>query len=170
MAYANSNNAMAIATGNKSELGQGYCTLYGDMAGGYAPLGDLYKMEVYELAKIYNQRRGKNVVTESTLTKPPSAELAPDQKDEDSLPPYPVLDEILRLHIESGFDATEIAERGHDEDTVRDVLTRLSRNEHTKDGKCLLLQEFLVVHLDKAGANHYLLNTIGDLRLVSILQ
>ena len=77
---ANSNNAMAIATGNKSELGQGYCTLYGDMAGGYAPLGDLYKMEVYELAKIYNQRR-KNVVTESTLTKPPSAELAPDQKD-----------------------------------------------------------------------------------------
>ena len=132
MAYANSNNAMAIATGNKSELGQGYCTLYGDMAGGYAPLGDLYKMEVYELAKIYNQRRGKNVVTESTLTKPPSAELAPEQKDEDSLPPYPVLDEILRLHIESGFDATEIAERGHDEDTVRDVLTRLSRNEHKR--------------------------------------
>ena len=100
MAHANAHGAMAIATGNKSELGQGYCTLYGDMAGGYAPLGDLYKMEVYALAKQFNERMGIEAVTESTLTKPPSAELAPDQKDEDSLPPYPILDEILRLHIE----------------------------------------------------------------------
>ena len=132
MAYANSNNAMAIATGNKSELGQGYCTLYGDMAGGYAPLGDLYKMEVYELSKIYNSRKGREIITKSTLTKPPSAELAPDQKDEDSLPPYPVLDEILRLHIESGMDATEIIAKGFDDKTVRDVLTRLSKNEHKR--------------------------------------
>ena len=132
MAYANSNNAMAIATGNKSELGQGYCTLYGDMAGGYAPLGDLYKMEVYELSKIYNSRNGREIITQSTLIKPPSAELAPDQKDEDSLPPYPVLDEILRLHIESGLDATEIISRGFDDKTVRDVLTRLSKSEHKR--------------------------------------
>ena len=132
MAYANANGAMAIATGNKSELGQGYCTLYGDMAGGYAPLGDLYKMEVYDLAKIYNQRMGRDIITESTLTKPPSAELAPNQKDEDSLPPYPVLDEILRLHIESGLDSTQIIAKGFDKKTVTDVLTRLSKNEHKR--------------------------------------
>lgn len=132
MAHANANGAMAIATGNKSELGQGYCTLYGDMAGGYAPLGDLYKMEVYALAREFNQRIGKDAVNESTLTKPPSAELAPDQKDEDSLPPYPVLDEILRLHIEDGLDATEIIGQGHDSVTVKDVLTRLARNEHKR--------------------------------------
>ena len=132
MAHANANGAMAIATGNKSELGQGYCTLYGDMAGGYAPLGDLYKMEVYALAREFNKRIGLDAVNESTLTKPPSAELAPDQKDEDSLPPYPILDEILRLHIEGGLDATEITSRGHDGEVVRDVLTRLARNEHKR--------------------------------------
>ena len=132
MAHANANGAMAIATGNKSELGQGYCTLYGDMAGGYAPLGDLYKMEVYSLARQFNQRLGKEAVTESTLTKPPSAELAPDQKDEDSLPPYPVLDEILRLHIEDGLDATQITAKGHEAVTVNEVLTRLAKNEHKR--------------------------------------
>lgn len=132
MAHANANGAMAIATGNKSELGQGYCTLYGDMAGGYAPLGDLYKMEVYALARLFNDRVGVDAVNESTLTKPPSAELAPDQKDEDSLPPYPILDEILRLHIEGGLDATQIVANGHDKDVVREVLTRLARNEHKR--------------------------------------
>ena len=132
MAHANAHGAMAIATGNKSELGQGYCTLYGDMAGGYAPLGDLYKMEVYALAKQFNKRIGKSAVTESTLTKPPSAELAPDQRDEDSLPPYPILDEILRLHIEEGYDATQITQTGHDGATVKEVLTRLSKNEHKR--------------------------------------
>ena len=132
MAHANAHGAMAIATGNKSELGQGYCTLYGDMAGGYAPLGDLYKMEVYALAKQFNKRMGKSAVTESTLTKPPSAELAPDQRDEDSLPPYPILDEILRLHIEEGYDATQITQTGHDGATVKEVLTRLSKNEHKR--------------------------------------
>ena len=132
MAHANAHGAMAIATGNKSELGQGYCTLYGDMAGGYAPLGDLYKMEVYALARQFNKRIGKSAVTESTLTKPPSAELAPNQRDEDSLPPYPILDEILRLHIEEGFDATQITQTGHDGATVKEVLTRLSKNEHKR--------------------------------------
>tara|TARA_B100000700_G_scaffold293473_1_gene354484 strand:+ start:7841 stop:9526 length:1686 start_codon:yes stop_codon:yes gene_type:complete len=132
MAHANAHGAMAIATGNKSELGQGYCTLYGDMAGGYAPLGDLYKMEVYALARQFNKRFGIDAVTESTLTKPPSAELAPNQKDEDSLPPYPVLDEILRLHIEEGYDATELTADGHDGKTVREVLMRLAKNEHKR--------------------------------------
>ena len=136
MAHANAQGSMAIATGNKSELAQGYCTLYGDMAGGYTPLGDLYKMQVYGLAEVFNQR-AKHMglpapVNDSTLTKPPSAELAPDQIDEDSLPPYPVLDAILKAHIEDGLDGQSIVEKGHDAAIVLDVLTRLERNEHKR--------------------------------------
>ena len=136
MAHANAQSRMAIATGNKSEIAQGYCTLYGDMAGGYTPLGDLYKMQVYALAEIFNQRAtiaGKQPpVNQSTMTKPPSAELAPDQKDEDSLPPYQVLDEILRLHIEHTMDADDIVAAGHPRNVVVDVLARLERNEHKR--------------------------------------
>ena len=136
MAHANAQGSMAIATGNKSELAQGYCTLYGDMAGGYTPLGDLYKMQVYGLAEVFNQRAQHlellAPVNESTLTKPPSAELAPDQIDEDSLPPYPVLDSILKAHIEDGLDGESIVEMGHSAATVLDVLTRLERNEHKR--------------------------------------
>ena len=136
MAHANAQGRMAIATGNKSELAQGYCTLYGDMAGGYTPLGDLYKMQVYALADVFNKRALdfglKAPISKSTLTKPPSAELAPDQKDEDSLPPYDVLDEILRLHIEQTMDADDIAGKGFNRETVIDVLSRLERNEHKR--------------------------------------
>ena len=89
-------------------------------------------MEVYSLAKEFNKRLGKEAVNESTLTKPPSAELAPNQKDEDSLPPYVILDEILRLHIEDGLDATGLIDLGHESSTVKDVLTRLSKNEHKR--------------------------------------
>jgi NAD+ synthase (glutamine-hydrolysing) len=132
MAHANANHAMAIATGNKSELAQGYCTLYGDMAGGYAPLGDLYKMEVYDLAKQFNQRMNPPPINHSTMTKPPSAELAPDQRDDDKLPPYPILDEILRLHIEYRLEASEIVAKGFDANVVADVLVRLAQNEHKR--------------------------------------
>ena len=136
MAHANAQGRMAIATGNKSELAQGYCTLYGDMAGGYTPLGDLYKMQVYALAEVFNKRAidlGLTApISQSTLTKPPSAELAPNQKDEDSLPPYEVLDEILRLHIEQTMDADDIAREGFNRETVIDVLSRLERNEHKR--------------------------------------
>ena len=136
MAHANAQGKMAIATGNKSELAQGYCTLYGDMAGGYTPLGDLYKMQVYGLAEVFNRRASEGgrtpPVNASTLTKPPSAELAPDQIDEDSLPPYPELDAILSAHIEEGLDGASITERGHDPAVVLDVLTRLERNEHKR--------------------------------------
>lgn len=136
MGHANAEGAMAIATGNKSELAQGYCTLYGDMAGGYAPLGDLWKMEVYALASYFNARAteaGRPApVNESTFTKPPSAELAPDQLDEDTLPPYPVLDRILRAHIEEGLDRASIVERGEDAMVVAEVLARLGRNEHKR--------------------------------------
>ena len=136
MAHANAQGRMAIATGNKSELAQGYCTLYGDMAGGYAPLGDLYKMQVYGIADIFNSRAEHSgrvaPVNQSTRTKPPSAELAPDQKDEDSLPPYHVLDEILHSHIEEGLDAQTIADNGFDHDVVVEVLTRLEHSEHKR--------------------------------------
>ena len=136
MAHANAQGRMAIATGNKSELAQGYCTLYGDMAGGYAPLGDLYKMQVYGLADVFNRRAevaGKAPpVNQSTRTKPPSAELAPDQKDEDSLPPYATLDAILHAHIEEGLDAQAIADKGFNRDVVVEVLMRLERSEHKR--------------------------------------
>ena len=136
MSHANAQQRMAIATGNKSELAQGYCTLYGDMAGGYTPLGDVYKMEVYGLAHVFNNRARKigkePPVNESTLTKPPSAELAPDQRDDDTLPPYSVLDSILKYHIEEGYGADEIASKGHDRETVVSVLRRLEANEHKR--------------------------------------
>ena len=102
MGVANARGSMAIATGNKSELAMGYCTLYGDMAGGYSPLGDVWKTEVYELAKAINNEAKSSghdePINESTMTKPPSAELAPEQTDQDSLPPYEVLDLSL-IHI-----------------------------------------------------------------------
>jgi NAD+ synthase (glutamine-hydrolysing) len=127
---------MAITTGNKSEIAQGYCTLYGDMAGGYAPLGDVYKMEVYAMARRFNERAEAAGLTppvsQSTLTKPPSAELAPDQVDQDTLPPYEVLDALLQAHIEEGKNADEMVAAGFDEALVMDVLTRLERNEHKR--------------------------------------
>lgn len=136
MGYANANASMAITTGNKSEIAQGYCTLYGDMAGGYAPLGDVYKMEVYAMAEHFNQRAeasGRTApVSASTMTKPPSAELAPDQTDQDSLPPYEELDAILRSHIEGGLNTDDLIARGFDAATVMDVLQRLERNEHKR--------------------------------------
>ena len=136
MGIANARGAMAIATGNKSELGQGYCTLYGDMAGGYAPLGDLWKSEVYHLARLCNEEAEENghpaPVTQSTMTKPPSAELAPMQKDEDTLPPYDILDAILRGHIEEMLTESELIAAGFSAETVREVLERLAASEHKR--------------------------------------
>ncbi|MDT4289378.1 NAD+ synthase [Methylomonas sp. MO1] len=100
MAYSNHSGAMVLTTGNKSEISVGYCTLYGDTNGGLGLIGDLYKTEVYRLSAYINQRAGREIIPAAILTKPPSAELAPDQKDTDSLPPYEVLDEILKLLIE----------------------------------------------------------------------
>ena len=136
MAHANAQGRMAIATGNKSEIAQGYCTLYGDMAGGYSPIGDLYKMQVYGMADVFNARAEQlgnaPPINVSTRSKAPSAELAPDQKDEDSLPPYPVLDAILHCHIEEGLDAQDIADKGFEHTLVVEVLTRLERSEHKR--------------------------------------
>jgi NAD+ synthase/NAD+ synthase (glutamine-hydrolysing) len=124
MALSNKFGSLLLTTGNKSELSVGYCTLYGDMNGGLAVIADLPKMMVYRVARWRNRR--KPDIPEATLTKAPSAELRPDQTDQDSLPPYELLDQILELHIERCQSAGEIIEQGYDEQTVRRV-TRLVR-------------------------------------------
>ncbi|MFO7955839.1 MAG: NAD+ synthase [Candidatus Brocadiia bacterium] len=127
MAYANKFGCLPLATGNKSELAVGYCTLYGDMVGGLAVIGDVPKTTVYELARYAN--RDVEVIPESILTKPPSAELKEDQTDQDVLPPYHVLDPILQLYVEENLEFDEIVEEGHDPETVRSVLRMVDRAE-----------------------------------------
>jgi NAD+ synthase (glutamine-hydrolysing) len=130
MAMSNKFGALLLTTGNKSEISVGYCTLYGDMCGGLAVISDLPKMKVYALARHMNLER--EVIPLNTIDKPPSAELRPDQKDEDSLPPYPVLDGILRLYVEEGFSSAEIIERGYDEPIVRDIIRKVDLNEYKR--------------------------------------
>ena len=131
MAYANKFNAFLLATGNKSEYAVGYSTLYGDMNGALAPIGDLYKTEVYSLAKWMNKELyGKEVIPEAIIFKEPSAELRPDQKDSDSLPDYEILDDILERYIERQQGAGTIASEGkYVADTVRKVIKLVDNNE-----------------------------------------
>jgi NAD+ synthase (glutamine-hydrolysing) len=124
MALSNEFGWMVLTTGNKSEVAVGYFTIYGDSVGGYAVIKDVLKTEVYALCRHVNQRAGRELIPEAVITKPPSAELRPDQRDDQSLPPYEVLDPILELYVEEDFTAGEIIERGHDEAIVRRV-TRL---------------------------------------------
>lgn len=128
MALANKQGALVLTTGNKSESAVGYCTLYGDTNGGLAPLADLYKHQVYALARLAN--RDGEVIPRSSIDKPPSAELRPNQLDQDSLPPYDVLDEILRLLIERRATITQIVEAtGESEAVVREVVRKVHTNE-----------------------------------------
>ena len=120
MALSNKHGSLLLTTGNKSEMSVGYCTLYGDMNGGLAVIADLPKMMVYRVSRWRNRRRPD--IPEAILTKAPSAELRPDQTDQDSLPPYDVLDQILELHVEQSQSAEEIIAQGFDEATVRRVL------------------------------------------------
>jgi NAD+ synthase (glutamine-hydrolysing) len=120
MALSNKFGSLLLTTGNKSEMSVGYCTLYGDMNGGLAVIADLPKMTVYRVSQWRNQR--KPDIPEAILTKAPSAELRPDQTDQDSLPPYDLLDQILELHVEQSQSAEEIIAQGFDEATVRRVL------------------------------------------------
>ncbi len=129
MHLSNREGYLVLTTGNKSELAVGYCTLYGDMAGGLAAIADLPKMMVYDLARHLNAFQGREIIPESTITKPPSAELKPDQKDEDSLPPYPLLDKILQLYIENNLSAPDIINRGYDKNTVEEVIKMVDRAE-----------------------------------------
>ncbi len=132
MSLSNAGGAMVLATGNKSELSVGYCTLYGDMCGGLAVIGDVPKTMVYDLCRHLNQSAGRPLIPESTMTKPPSAELRPDQKDTDSLPPYEVLDPIIRGYAEEALEAGELIARGHDEATVRRVIRMIQLNEYKR--------------------------------------
>jgi NAD+ synthase (glutamine-hydrolysing) len=122
MAQSNQRGAMLLTTGNKSELSVGYCTLYGDMSGGLAVIADVPKTMVYRVARWRNQTAGRSEIPESSLTKAPSAELRPGQTDQDSLPPYALLDDILQRHIERHQSAEEIIAAGFDAETVTRVL------------------------------------------------
>jgi NAD+ synthase (glutamine-hydrolysing) len=124
MALSNEMGWMVLTTGNKSELAVGYFTIYGDSVGGYAVIKDVLKLDVYELCRYVNRAAGREVIPENVITKPPSAELRPDQRDDQSLPPYDVLDPILELYVEQDRTANEIVEMGHDEALVRRI-TRL---------------------------------------------
>lgn len=131
MAISNRTGAILLTTGNKSEVSVGYCTLYGDMAGGFAVISDLYKGKVYDLANFIN--REKEIIPYNTINKAPSAELRPDQKDEDSLPPYDVLDKILKLYIENGISCEMIINaRIADEETVRKIINMVNRSEYKR--------------------------------------
>jgi NAD+ synthase (glutamine-hydrolysing) len=139
MAVSNAERRLVLATGNKSELSTGYCTLYGDTVGGLAVLGDVYKRDVYALARWAN-RRGERIPGRS-IEKPPSAELAPDQLDSDDLPPYEVIDAVLTQAIEGQLGAASIAPPpGVNAETVRDIVGRLDRNEYKRRQAPLVLR------------------------------
>src|SRR5207247_120032 len=149
MALSNKFGHLLLTTGNKSELAVGYCTMYGDMAGGLAVISDVPKMMVYELARWINSdysvqsgRKGDppspgsgaaGIIPRSIIEKPPSAELKPNQKDQDTLPPYEILDEILRLYVEENLSARDIIAHGFDEKTVRWVQRRVDLNEYKRE-------------------------------------
>lgn len=131
MAYSNKFGGMVLTTGNKSELATGYCTLYGDMAGGLSVIGDLFKTEVFELC--YHINRECEIIPQNILDKPPSAELRPDQKDEDSLPPYDILDGILDLYIVHNKSLEDIVAEDYDRETVEFVLKLTARVEFKRN-------------------------------------
>jgi NAD+ synthase (glutamine-hydrolysing) len=130
MAISNKTGRMLLTTGNKSEMAVGYATLYGDMAGGFAPIKDCSKSLVYRLAKYRNSV--SEVIPERVLTRPPSAELRANQKDSDTLPQYDILDPILEAFIEEDLSVDEIAGRGFDKDVVVRVLELVKRNEYKR--------------------------------------
>jgi len=130
MALSNKFGHLLLTTGNKSELAVGYCTLYGDMCGGLAVISDVPKMMIYQLARWLN--RDREIIPAATIEKPPSAELRPDQRDQDTLPPYELLDPILELLIEDHLSPDEIIARGFDAQTVRWVVKRVAQNEYKR--------------------------------------
>jgi NAD+ synthase (glutamine-hydrolysing) len=132
MALSNDTGGLVLSTGNKSELAVGYCTLYGDMAGGLAVIGDVPKTLVYRVARAANARAGRMLIPERTFTKPPSAELKPDQTDQDTLPAYDVLDDILQAYVEERLPIDAIVARGHPEEVVRRVLRMVVASEYKR--------------------------------------
>ena len=132
MALSNKFGWMVLTTGNKSEMAVGYFTLYGDSVGGYGVIKDVLKTRVYDLCRYYNERVGRELISERVITKPPSAELRPDQRDDQSLPAYEVLDPILQLYVEEDRTASEIIELGHDEALVRRITRLVDAMEYKR--------------------------------------
>ena len=130
MAYSNKHGRLLLSTGNKSELAVGYCTLYGDMCGGLAVINDVPKTLVYDLARYVN--RNREVIPVSSITKPPSAELRPNQTDQDTLPPYEVIDAIVEGYVERGLDRAGLVAQGLDPALVADVIRRIDHNEYKR--------------------------------------
>ncbi|HEU67927.1 MAG TPA: NAD+ synthase [Candidatus Acetothermia bacterium] len=139
MALANASGYVVLACGNKSELAVGYNTLYGDTVGALAPIGDLVKGEVYALARFINERAGRPIIPERTLTRPPSAELRPDQRDDEDLPPYEVLDPLVRSLVVENRSWDELA-RSFGEEVVRDIARRLRTSEHKRRQSPIILK------------------------------
>jgi NAD+ synthase (glutamine-hydrolysing) len=132
MALSNKFGWMVLTTGNKSEMAVGYFTIYGDSAGGYAIIKDVFKTQVFALSRRINERAGREIIPESVLTKPPSAELRPDQRDDQSLPPYEVLDPILRHYIDDDMGVHEIIAQGFDESVVHRIARLVDINEYKR--------------------------------------
>jgi NAD+ synthase (glutamine-hydrolysing) len=132
MAFSNKFGHLVLTTGNKSEMSVGYATLYGDMAGGFAVIKDVPKTMVYELAKLRNRQGAMAVIPKRILERPPTAELKPNQKDEDSLPPYSVLDPILKAYVEEDRSVEEIVALGFERDTVVRVVGLVDRSEYKR--------------------------------------
>ncbi|MGH7375275.1 MAG: NAD+ synthase [Candidatus Rokuibacteriota bacterium] len=132
MALSNKFGWLVLTTGNKSEIGVGYSTLYGDMAGGFAVIKDVPKTLVYQVAEHVNRRAGRDVIPRSVFERPPSAELRPDQTDQDTLPPYEVLDAILEAYVEGDQGLADIVGRGFDAPTVKRVIAMVDRNEYKR--------------------------------------
>ncbi len=132
MALSNKFGWMVLTTGNKSEIAVGYFTLYGDSVGGYAVIKDLFKTKVYEICTYFNQQSGRDLIPNSTVNKAPSAELRPDQRDDQSLPPYEVLDPILELYVEDDLTAQQIIELGYDSELVKRIARLVDMNEYKR--------------------------------------
>ncbi|MEL6823682.1 MAG: NAD(+) synthase, partial [Calditrichota bacterium] len=132
MGYSNKFGALILTTGNKSEYSTGYCTLYGDMVGAVAVIKDVPKLLVYELCRHRNNVAGYDIIPRNILTKEPSAELRPDQKDTDSLPPYEILDPIIEAYVERDLGFDEIVSMGYDRDTVQRVIRLTDINEYKR--------------------------------------
>jgi NAD+ synthase (glutamine-hydrolysing) len=130
MALSNKFGGLVLTTGNKSEMAVGYCTLYGDMNGALAPIADVLKTDVYKIARWVNRER--EIIPDDSLTKPPSAELRPGQKDQDSLPPYEILDAILDLYVVKNLSQAEIIKHGFDATVVNDVVNKITFSEYKR--------------------------------------
>ncbi|MDH5457649.1 MAG: NAD(+) synthase, partial [Nitrospinota bacterium] len=131
MAVSNKLGSMVLSTGNKSEMSVGYCTLYGDMAGGLSVISDVPKMKVYALAKWLN--RDKEVIPQTIIERPPTAELKPDQTDQDSLPPYELLDSLLEGYVEKHWSDERLIEEGYEAEVVRKVVRMVDNNEYKRN-------------------------------------